>query len=92
MLLQGDLQAVFEALYQMGAIDPVLKADWKSLHQAALQRHSEVSMVIERLNLCRGNRQQLVDQLHRLDSDLVQCVAMEVAREFADFADRKTLH
>ena len=28
MLLQGDLQKVFDALYHLGVIDPVLEMDW----------------------------------------------------------------
>lgn len=28
MYLQGNLQAVFDALYHMGVIDPVLEMDW----------------------------------------------------------------
>ena len=28
--LQGDLQAVFDALYDMGVIEPVLEMDWRS--------------------------------------------------------------
>ena len=29
MFLQGNLQIVFDALYHLGVIDPVLKLDWK---------------------------------------------------------------
>ena len=32
MFLQGNLQNVFDALYTLGAIDPVLKKDWKQMN------------------------------------------------------------
>ena len=31
MFIQGNLQALFDALYEVGAIDPILKLDWSEV-------------------------------------------------------------
>ncbi len=92
MFLQGDLQAVFDALYTMGAIDPVLKLDWEQVTKEMMQNPALLTETFEEINACRGDRQLLVEKLHRMENRFVNYVALEVAREFCEFQDRKELH
>lgn len=92
MFLQGDLQAVFDALYNMGAIDPVLKLDWEQVTKEMMQNPVLLTETFEEINACRGDRQLLMEKLHRMENRFVNYVALEVAREFCEFQDRKELH
>lgn len=92
MFLQGDLQAVFDALYTIGAIDPVLKMDWDQVTNEMAQNPELVVQTMEVVNSCRGDQRLLVQKLHMMDSRAVNYIAMEVAREFVEFQDRSCLH
>ncbi len=92
MFIQGDLQAVFDALYSVGAIDPVLNADWKEISNEMKARPDLYSQAMKIVNDCRGDKNQLVERLMSLDAQTVNFIAVEVAREFAEFTDRKDVH
>jgi hypothetical protein len=92
MFLQGDLQIVFDALYTIGAIDPVLKLDWNEVTKEMMANPQILSDAFQTINGCRGNRDLLVQKLHMMDPRSVNYIAMEVAREFCEFQDRKDLH
>lgn len=92
MFLQGDLQAMFDALYTVGAIDPVLKLDWNQVTQQAQKYPLKIEKAFHDLNQCRGVRDELVLKLSRMEPQMVQYVAVEVAREFCEFQDRQALH
>jgi hypothetical protein len=92
MFLQGDLQAVFDALYTIGAIDPVLKLDWEQVTNEMAQNPQIVMQAMETINSCAGDKTLLVQSLHMMDSRAVNYIAMEVAREFVEFQDRSCLH
>ena len=92
MFIQGDLQAVFDALYSIGAIDPVLSADWQKINAEMSRLPQIVNQVCETINACDGNRDRLVKTLLGLDKMSLEFVALEVAREFSEFQDRKELH
>ena len=92
MFLQGDLQALFDALYTVGAIDPVLKMDWEMVTQEMAQNPSLVKQAMDSINACQGNKTLLVQQLHMMDARSVNYIALEVAREFVEFQDRSNLH
>jgi hypothetical protein len=92
MLLQGDLQAVFDALYTIGAIDPVLKMDWNDVNQRMTKSPAKLDQAVRILNACSGDRDELIKSLNSLDSESVQFIALEVAREFSEFQDRQSLH
>ena len=92
MFLQGDLQIVFDALYSVGAIDPVLKMDWSSITKDMVANPSSLSEAFQLINACRGNKDLLIQKLHVMDKKSVNYIAMEVAREFCEFQDRKQLH
>lgn len=91
MLLQGDLQAVFDALYTMGVIDPILQKDWKKFDE--LEPDSgRIHKVVETVNACSGDIQKIIGTLKKYDTETLEYLAMEVAREFADFYARKDIH
>lgn len=92
MFIQGDLQAVFDALYTVGAIDPVLNMDWEKLNSEMNKNPQVIYKVCESINACRGNQEKLVQILKQIDEKLLHYVTMEVAREFSEFQDRKELH
>lgn len=92
MFLQGDLQAVFDALYSIGAIDPVLKMDWNQLTEEMHEHPNKVQSILDLINSCVGGREELVQKISLLDEKSVHFLAMEVAREFSEFQDRKELH
>ncbi len=92
MFLQGDLQAVFDALYTVGAIDPILKMDWDQVTNDMAKNPQLVKQAMDVINACAGNQTLLVQQLHMMDTRVVNYIAMEVAREFVEFQDRNCLH
>ena len=92
MLLQGDLQAVFDALYHLGVIDPVLDMDWKEIMNEVPEFDAELYEVVAVANSCESNVQSLIEKLERFSEATLCYLAMEVAREFADFHSRDIIH
>jgi hypothetical protein len=92
MFLQGDLQNLFDALYRVGAIDPVLKMDWSLVTKEMQSNPEKVQNLYGLVNSHRGSTDQLAGQLRKLDSQSLSFIAVEVARELAEFQDRKTIH
>lgn len=92
MFIQGDLQALFDALYEIGAIDPVLKMDWSQVTAEMTQNQISVQSALRLVNACGGDRELLIQKLKFMDDKSISYLAMEVAREFAEFQDRKELH
>lgn len=92
MFLQGNLQIVFDALYNMGVIDPVLDLDWKSALDELPQHFDSFHSAIGIVNSHQADVEDLIDHLKTFDQKTLGYVAMEVAREFADFHSRQELH
>ncbi len=92
MFIQGDLQALFDALYEIGAIDPVLKLDWAQVTDEMSRNQNAMKDMYRLVNACGGDREMLIQKLKFMDEKSVNYLAMEVAREFAEFQDRKELH
>jgi hypothetical protein len=92
MYLQGNLQLVFDALFTIGAIDPVLKMDWAQVTQEIESEPQRLHSVCEMINACCGNFSRMVEILKTTDSKSINFLALEVAREFCEFQDRETLH
>ncbi len=92
MFLQGDLQALFDALYSVGAIDPVLKMDWVKVNQEMVHNQKLYTQAFSEVNQCVGDQKMLIEKLHALDEKSLSFLAVEVAREFAEYQDRKELH
>lgn len=92
MFIQGNLQVVFDALYSIGAIDPVLKMDWQQIHEKMKDHPERLKGALKAINGCGGEIKALIETMKSLDSDTVNFVALEVARELAEFTDRKIVH
>lgn len=92
MFIQGDLQAVFDALYSIGAIDPVLHSDWAKINDELNSNPQIIVKACHSINACSGDRKKLIEALLHMDQKSVEFVALEVAREFSEFQDRKNLH
>lgn len=92
MYLQGNLQAIFDALYHIGVIDPVLEMDWgKALDQ--MEAHvDDFFQVLNIANSYQDDMEQLMSNLKKFDQKTLSYLAMEVAREYADYHSRETLH
>jgi hypothetical protein len=92
MFIQGDLQAVFDALFHIGAIDPLLKMDWDGLCREMENDPTTVYKVVQLINECDGDRERLVQKFNLMDERLRNFAALEVARELCEFQERQTLH
>lgn len=92
LFLQGHLQTVFDALYHLGVIDPVLEMDWsKAMDDMPLYSQS-LSEVIKVVNSHQSDAESLMRVLEGYDERTLSFLAMEVAREYADFHSRQALH
>lgn len=92
MFLQGNLQIVFDALYTVGAIDPVLNKDWNQITAAMEADMETVYQTFKKINSCSGDYEQILSEMKNMDEKSLQYLAMEVAREFCEYQDRSTLH
>lgn len=90
--LQGNLQNMFDALYQMGIIDPVLEMDWNQAMENADIHRGKISSAIQVANYFHNDIDKLMNELRQFDETVLGYLAMEVAREFADFHSRKEVH
>lgn len=92
MYLQGNLQAIFDALYHMGVIDPVLEMDWGRALDEMDAHADEFFRVVKVVNGCQEDMEELMNNLKKFDQTTLSYLAMEVAREYADYHSRETLH
>ena len=90
--LQGDLQAVFDALYDLGVIEPVLAMDWRSRLLEMENGSPQLQTAILAVNECGQDKTRLTKKLNGMDRDALEMLAMEVAREYADYHTRSDLH
>lgn len=92
VFLQGNLQNVFDALYYLGIIDPVLEMDWDEALTLMPNYSDSVHEAIQVVNTFKGSGEELAETLKSFDEKTLGYLAMEVAREFADFHARESLH
>ncbi len=91
MYLQGSLQTMFDALFHMGVIDPVLEMDWDNALDEMLENMEEYSEVISVANTHQNNMDSLMLELEKFDEKTLGYLAIEVAREFADYHSREEI-
>lgn len=91
MYIQGDLQSVFDALYHLGVIDPVLEKDWTAAMDDYADHFEKVNEVISIVNAHQSDVGGLMQELRQFDEETLGYLAMEVAREFAEFHSREDL-
>lgn len=92
MLLQGDLQKVFDALYHLGVIDPVLEMDWGKEFAAIEKDPYQLAEIITVVNTTMGNYQELMGQLQKFNSKDLGHLAMMVAKELVGFHTNQVIH
>ena len=92
MLLQGDLQKVFDALYHLGVIDPVLEMDWGKEFEAIEKDPFHLAEIITVVNSTMGNYQDLMGQLQKFNEKDLGHLAMMVAKELVGFHTNKVIH
>ena len=91
MYLQGQLQMVFDALYHMGVIDPVLEMDWTKVLEERNFQTEIFSRIVQVANHYQSDLDELMEELEKFDQKALGFLAMEVAKEFADFHARQEL-
>ncbi len=92
MYLQGNLQQIFDALYHMGVIDPVLEMDWNSALDAMDEYADDFFHLVNVVNSSQEDMETLLTNLKKFDQQTLSYLAMEVAREYADYHSREALH
>ena len=92
MLLQGDLQKVFDALYHLGVIDPVLEMDWGNEFKKIEQDPRHLIEILGVVNSNLGNYEDLMGQLKTYKTEQLSHLAMVVARELVGFQTNKVIH
>ena len=90
MHLQGNLQTYFDALYSLGVIDPVLKSDWNEILKDFKGQSDQVQTAISAINRCPDQVEDVMNELSQYESRTLEFIAMEVARELAEFHSRTT--
>lgn len=92
MLLQGDLQKVFDALYHLGIIDPVLQMDWTEEFEEIENDPFSLAEIVNAVNASSGGYEQLMSDLQSFDLKDLSHLAMLVAKELVGFHTNKTVH
>lgn len=92
MLLQGDLQKVFDALYHLGIIDPVLQMDWTEEFEQIENNPFSLTEIVDAVNSSSGGYEQLMTDLKSFDLKDLSHLAMLVAKELVGFHTNETLH
>ncbi|MEQ1876096.1 MAG: cytochrome [Bdellovibrionia bacterium] len=89
--LQGDLQLVFDALYQMGVIEPLLETDWSDRFNSIPKHDERFQEAVRTVNEAPGTVREMITKLSSFDQQTLEYLAMEVAREFADYSTRQSV-
>ncbi len=92
MLLQGDLQKVFDALYHLGVIDPVLEMDWSEEFKSIEDNPLQLAEIVGIVNSNLGNYEDLMGQLSSFDDRDLSHLAIVVAKELVGFHTNKVIH
>lgn len=92
MLLQGDLQKVFDALYHLGVIDPVLEKDWQQEFKKIEENPQTLVEILGVVNSNLGNYQDLMNKLSAYDVEHLSHLAMVVAKELVGFHTAQVIH
>ncbi len=92
MYLQGNLQVMFDALYNMGVIDPVLEMDWNKELEESFNYMDDFAQIIGIVNSKQHSIDEMMQALEDFDQKTLGFLAMEVAKEFADFHSREDVH
>lgn len=92
MLLQGDLQKVFDALYHLGVIDPVLEMDWSVEFEHMESNPMPLAEIVGVVNSSLGNYEDLMGHLKQFGEKDLSHLAIVVAKELVGFHTNKVIH
>lgn len=92
MYIQGNLQKIFDALYEMGVIEPVLQMDWQNALRDLHHDPTILKDIVQVVNENQYDVEELIVKLESFDEKSLGFLAMEVAREYADYHSRNNLH
>ena len=92
MLLQGDLQKVFDALYHLGVIDPVLEMDWSVEFETMESNPLPLAEIVGVVNSSMGNYEDLMNRLMSYEEKDLSHLAIIVAKELVGFHTNKVIH
>lgn len=92
MKLSGNLQAYYDALDELGIIDPLLKTDWSQLNTMRVLRFTDFEKLIDRMNRLDSAKDKIKKELISYDAQMIQFFAMEVAKEYAEYHKDKQTH
>ncbi len=92
MKLSGNLQTYYDALDELGVIDPLLKTDWTQLDHMRILRFTDFEKLIDRMNRLKCAKEQIKKELISYDAQMIQFFAMEVAKEYAEYHKDKQTH
>ena len=88
--LSGDLDRVFTALYELGMIEPMLGKDWGQLYSQDHKVWKDVNVAIRKLNKM-ASLKEIRGFIETLPQTVVEALVIEVAREMAEFHERKEM-
>lgn len=92
MLLQGDLQKIFDALYNLGVIDPVLEMDWAKEFSDIEKNPYPLSKLVGVVNQTSGHIQELIAALQQFEKRELSHLAMIVAKELVSYHGERVIH
>lgn len=88
-ILQGELQVVFDVLYDLGVIQPVLQLDWQPYLKEMEEGSVRLATAVRTVNRWNHDPVRMRVELARLDEHALQSLAIVVAKELADFHQNK---
>lgn len=88
MYLQGQLQNIFEALYQLGWVHHMLQISWRPMLQQPLTPLQYKKL----MHTSQTSPQHLKSQLQSLNTLQLQHLTMCVAQELASLKEKRVLH
>ena len=92
MILQGSLQDLFDALYELGVIEPLLSKDWMPVFEKRELEPKKLERALKAVRNHKGSSKSLAKTLKKFDSDVLEELAVEVAREYAEYYGRTEFH
>ncbi len=92
MRLSGNLQVYYDALEELGIIDPLLKSDWAELNTLRLIRFTDFEKLVDKMNHLECGKDKIKRELISYDAQMIQFFAMEVAKEYAEYHKEKRTH
>ena len=75
----------------MGVIDPVLKKDWWKAYDEIPTYRGRLDQAVIVVNNYQNDLEKMVYELAKFEEKILEFLAIEVAREFAEFQTRTSL-